>query len=351
METTVAAFPHEATLSRPLHQGYVQCLACEHWCAVAPGAAGKCGVRRNLHGALRLLVYGKAIAVHVDPIEKKPLYHFLPGSDIFSLGTLGCNLRCAWCQNWEISQAKLFDPERDFLGEEWPPARVVESCWRKRIPLIALTYNEPAVYFEYALDIARLARAEGLRTVLVSSGFETLQALDLVAPYVDAANIDLKAFDEATYRHFCGARLAPVLRNIRHLVQETAIWTEVTTLVIPGLNDGDDELAAIAGFLAELSPDIPWHVSAFVPHYQLRDRPSTPAATLRRAWEIGRAAGLHHVYTGNIWHDAQLDGCGDTCCPSCGCVVIRRAGYRVHTRWHTAGLCPECGAAIAGRWQ
>jgi pyruvate formate lyase activating enzyme len=351
MNTTSTTIPPEATLSRHLHQGYVQCLACEHWCAVAPGMAGKCGVRRNVHGALRLVVYGKAIAVHVDPVEKKPLNHFLPGSDIFSLGTIGCNLSCAWCQNWEISQRRQFDPAQDFIGEDWPPARVVETCHRSGISLIALTYNEPAIYFEYAFDIARLARMEGLRTVMVSSGFETLAALDILAPYLDAVNIDLKAFDEETYRRYCGARLAPVKRNIRHLVRDSGVWVEVTTLIIPDINDSDDELAAIAGFLAGISPDLPWHVSAFTPQYQMRDRPPTPAATLRRAWEIGRAAGLRYVYTGNIWRDARLDGCSDTYCPGCGSLVIRRAGYRVHTFWHKAGICPTCGTALAGRWK
>ena len=314
-------------LSRPLKEGYFQCTACEHWCAVAPGAAGKCGVRRNLDGALRLVVYGKAVATHVDPVEKKPLHHFLPGSEIFSVGTFGCNLNCAWCQNWEISQHRHFDPEADYVGQSWSPEKIVETCVHKGIPLVAFTYNEPAVFFEYAYDTARLARAAGLHTVFVSSGFETTQALDAIAPYLDAINVDLKAFDEETYRGYCGSRLAPVLRNIRHLVT-LGVWTEVTTLVIPGLNDSDDELKAIAAFLADISPDLPWHVSGFVPHFQLQDRPPTPATTLRLAWEIGRAAGLRYVYTGNIWSNPLLAGCMDTRCPACGATAISRAGYQ-----------------------
>lgn len=342
---------HAAALCRPLERGFVQCTACEHWCAVAPDAAGKCGVRRNLDGALRLVVYGKAVAVHIDPIEKKPLHHFLPGSEIFSLGTVGCNLSCAWCQNWEISQHKEFDPDQEFIGEEWPPEAVVETCRRSGVDLIAFTYNEPAVFFEYAYDTARLAHAAGMRSVFVSSGFETLQAIDAIAPYLAAANVDLKAFDDSTYRDYCGARLAPVKRNIRHLVREAGVWTEVTTLIIPGLNDGDEELRAIADFLAEISPDLPWHVSGFVPHYRMHNRPRTSADTLLRAWEIGRAAGLRYVYPGNIWGDPQLAGCSDTRCPDCGTTVIERSGYAVRPRWQTPGRCPGCAIQLAGVWQ
>ena len=341
---------HPAALCRPLKRGYVQCTACEHWCAVAPGAAGKCGVRRNLDGALQLVVYGKAAAVQLDPIEKKPLHHFLPGSPIFSIGTFGCNLSCAWCQNWELSQHKSFDPDTEHPGESWSPARIVQHCVHSGIPLVAFTYNEPAVYLEYAYDTARLARAAGLRTIFVSSGFETEQALDMIAPYLDAINIDLKAFDDATYRTYCDARLAPVLRNIRHTV-ELGIWTEVTTLVIPGINDGDDELHNITDFLLDINPDLPWHVSGFVPHNLMRDRPPTPAHALRRAWQIGKSAGLHYVYTGNIWGDPMLDGCADTTCSRCGSKVIARNGYRIRTFWRQPGVCPQCDARLAGVWQ
>ncbi len=341
---------YPALLSRPLHQEFVQCTACEHWCAVAPDASGKCGVRRNLHGELQLVVYGTAMAAHVDPVEKKPLHHFLPGSEILSLGTVGCNLCCAWCQNWELSQWKDFDPDRDFIGEDWPPASVVATACRDAIPSLAFTYNEPAVFFEYAYDTAQLAHSHGINSVLVTSGFETLGALDRLAPYIAAVNVDLKAFRDGTYRRYCGARLAPVLRNIRHLVQETGVWTEVTTLIIPGINDSDDELIDIAAFLADLSPDIPWHVSAFTPHFQMRDRPPTPAGTLRRAWEIGRAAGLRYVYAGNIWASRELAGCSNTCCPACGALLIERQGYHVRQHWQEPGRCHCCGGTLAGRW-
>ena len=343
-------FP-EAMLVRRLQKGYVQCTACEHWCALAPGAAGKCGVRRNLDGALRLVVYGRAVAAHVDPVEKKPLHHFLPGRAVFSIGTAGCNLRCAWCQNWDISQFRDFDPSKDVIGRKLMPQEIVDICLRQDIPLVAFTYNEPAIYFEYAYDTAKLAHEAGLRTVFVSSGFETLQAVDTIAPYLDAINVDLKAFDDETYRRYCGARLEPVLRNIRHLAKETGVWVEVTTLVIPRLNDGDEELRGIAGFLAGISPDIPWHVSGFSPHYHMQDRPPTSAKTLHRAWQIGKEAGLRYVYTGNIWDSPLLESCTDTMCPACGAVLIRRNGYAVHALWRTPGVCHRCDAAIAGVWQ
>lgn len=338
-------------LSRPLQKGYVQCTACEHWCAVAPGQAGKCGVRRNLDGALRLVVYGRAIAAHIDPIEKKPLNHFLPGSSIFSIGTLGCNLSCRWCQNWDISQRRSFDPAQEFIGQAWSPAAIVAACQEQAVPLVAFTYNEPAIFFEYAYDTAKLAHAADIRTVFVSSGFETLAALETIAPYLDAVNVDLKAFREETYREYCRARLAPVKRNIQHLVQKTHIWTEVTTLIIPGLNDSDAELGAIAAFLAEISLDLPWHVTGFTPQYQMQDRPPTPATTLQRAWRIGKEAGLHYVYTGNSWGNRLLDGCSDTYCPRCHTKVIRRAGYRVRTLWQQPGICPTCGTQVAGVWE
>ncbi|MBK8049965.1 MAG: AmmeMemoRadiSam system radical SAM enzyme [Anaerolineales bacterium] len=342
---------HPAFMSRPLHHNYVQCTACEHWCAIAPEEAGKCGVRFNRHGELQLGVYGRAIATHIDPIEKKPLHHFLPGTSIFSLGTIGCNLACAWCQNWEISQRKQLPPDEREIGEPWAPEEIVAYCQRANIPSIAFTYNEPAVFFEYAFDTARLAHAAGIHTVFVTSGFETLAALDKIAPFLDAVNVDLKAFREDTYRRYCGARLAPVLRNIRHLVKETKIWTEVTTLVIPQLNDSDQELAAIAEFLAEIDVDIPWHVSGFAPQFQMRDRERTAGTTLQRAWEIGKAAGLHHVYTGNVIDELRLGGCSDTVCPQCGERLIERAGYRTRVKWAQPGQCPKCGEQIAGVWQ
>ncbi|MBV7331590.1 AmmeMemoRadiSam system radical SAM enzyme [Chloroflexi bacterium TSY] len=340
----------EAILSRPLKKEYVQCTACEHWCAVAPSEAGKCGVRRNIDGTLQLVVYGKAIAAHIDPVEKKPLNHFLPQSPIFSIGTVGCNLFCQWCQNWDISQYSDFDPEIDYIGQSLSPTDVVEQCKAQHIPLVAFTYNEPTVFFEYAYDTAKLAHDEQIRTVFVSSGFETEQALNVLEPYLDAINVDLKAFRDKTYRTYCGVRLAPIKRNIERLIRETNIWTEVTTLLIPGLNDSDEELTEIAEFLAALNPNVPWHVTAFIPHYRMRNRPPTPADTLYRAWQIGKSAGVHYVYTGNIVDDPVLDGCSDTVCPACGQILVRRKGYHVQQFWPTPGACHVCGKEIAGVW-
>ncbi len=341
----------QAMLARPLKKRYVQCTACEHWCAVAPGEAGRCGVRRNYDGSLYLVVYGKAAAVNVDPVEKKPLNHFLPKSPVFSIGTVGCNLHCYWCQNWEISQFRDFDPEQDYIGQDLMPEEIVEQCKQRHIPLVAFTYNEPTVFFEYAYDTAKLAHEAGIRTIFVSSGFETLEALNTIQPYLDAINVDLKAFRDETYRHYTGARLEVVKRNIRHLVQETGIWVEVTTLLIPNLNDSDAEIREAAEFLASVSPDLPWHVTAFMPHYKMKDRPPTPAETLLRAWRMGKEAGLRYVYTGNIWGHSLLEGTSDTVCPKCNTRLIRRAGYHVETLWETPGVCPNCGEKIPGVWQ
>ncbi len=338
--------PVEA-LARPLQKGWLQCRACEHWCALAPGRAGRCGVRVNRGGQLDLSVYGRPAARHVDPIEKKPLHHFLPGTPILSVGTVGCSLACAWCQNWTISQAA--DVGGLAVGE-WPPARLVESCLADHVPLLAFTYNEPAVFVEYARDTAALAARHGIRSVFVSSGFETLDAFAAMAPHLAAANLDLKAFRDLTYRELCGARLEPVLRNLAHLVNDTDVWVEVTTLVIPGVNDSDAELRDTARFLAELDPSLPWHVSAFHPDYRMRDRPPTPVATLRRAWDIGRAAGLHYVYAGNLPGSGALAGCQDTTCPGCGATVLRRCGFSTAAAWRTPGVCPSCGTAVAGVW-
>ncbi len=336
----------EALLQRPLHKGYVQCTACEHWCAIAPGEAGKCGVRRNLDGSLKLVVYGKATAVNVDPVEKKPLFHFFPTQPIFSIGTLGCNFRCQFCQNWEISQLRDFDLDDPRLGYDLPPERIVTICRQRNIPMVALTYNEPAVFFEYAYDTCRMAHAVGIRTAFVSSGFETRQALEMVAPYLDAINVDLKSFRDRFYRELCGARLQPVLRNIEYICRETDIWLEVTTLIIPGLNDSDEELREAAEFLAGISPDIPWHLTAFYPNYRMMDRPSTPTSTLIRAYEIARSAGLRYVYVGNVLDHRRES----TYCPECGTLLIERVGYQVRVLWDRPGTCPQCGHQVPGVW-
>jgi pyruvate formate lyase activating enzyme len=337
----------EAYLAKPLSGDTVQCQTCEHFCAIKPGETGKCGVRRNVDGTLYLVVYGEAIAVHVDPIEKKPLFHFMPGSDALSIGTYGCNFRCPFCQNWQMSQTRNFDDSGDYLSQSAMPEVLVDTCLKNNIPIIAYTYNEPTIFFEYTYDTAKLVHERGIKNVYVSNGYMSLAALDMIEPYLDGINVDLKAFTEEFYREQCQGRLEPVKRNIAHMACETDIWVEVTTLLIPGLNDSDEELRAMAAWLAEVDPDMPWHVSAFHPDYQMQDRPRTAQRDLARAHEIGKEAGLHHVYVGNVM-DADRES---TYCPECGEKLIQRHWYSVRELWRERGTCSKCGHAVAGVWE
>jgi pyruvate formate lyase activating enzyme len=333
----------EASFYAKAEQGKVRCSLCAHHCLIKPGDTGICGVRRNDGGTLVSLVYGRAIAEHVDPIEKKPLFHFLPGTTSFSVATAGCNFRCKHCQNADISQLP-----RDggaIVGVELPPGEIVRRARAAGCASISYTYTEPTIFFEYAYDTAVLARAAGLRNVFVSNGYITAEPLRAIAPYLDAANIDLKSSSDAFYKSVCGARLQPVLDALR-LYRDLGIWLEVTTLVIPGENDADGDLAGCAKFIAEeLGAAVPWHVSAFHPTYQLTERPRTPPATLRRAVQIGRAAGLRHVYEGNLPGEGET-----TACPSCGRPVITRIGFAVTENRLKGGRCPACDAAVSGVW-
>ncbi|MCD4738598.1 MAG: AmmeMemoRadiSam system radical SAM enzyme [Anaerolineae bacterium] len=337
---------HQTKLVRQLPEQAVQCRVCEHYCTLAPGGWGQCGVHINRGGTLYLTVYGEAIAAHIDPIEKKPLFHFLPAAEAFSIGTYGCNFSCRWCQNWQISQVRQRQPAEN-LSEHLSPAQIVQFCQQKGIEAIAYTYNEPTVFFEYSYDTAKLAHEHGIKNVYVSNGFMTIDALERIAPYLDGINVDLKGFTEELYRDYCGARLAPIKRNIAYLVQETDVWTEVTTLVIPELNDSDAELRNVAEWLVSVDPQIPWHVTAFYPTYQLRDRPRTPPATLVRAYNIGKEAGLEYVYVGNIPDPTREN----TYCPTCDTLLIERTGHRTRTQWEEPGKCPQCGALIPGIWR
>jgi len=336
----------EADLVKPLSADVAQCQVCEHFCAVRPGEAGKCGVRRNFDGTLYLVVYGEAIAVHVDPIEKKPLFHFMPRGDVLSIGTYGCNFRCPFCQNWQMSQVRDFDDQRDYLGQQATPEALVNTCLRNGIPMIAYTYNEPTVFFEYTYDTAKLAHEHGIKNVYVSNGYMSQAALDAIEPYLDGINVDLKAFTDEFYREQCQARLEPVKRNIAHIARETDIWIEVTTLLIPDLNDSDGELRAMAKWLAEVDSEMPWHVTAFHPDFQMLDRPGTSQRALARAYEIGKQAGLHYIYVGNVM-DADRES---TYCPECGEKLIQRQWYNVGESWRERGVCPQCGHVIAGVW-
>ena len=333
----------EASFYEKLAEGVVHCGLCSQHCRIKPGAVGICGVRRNDGGTLRTLVYGRSIAQAVDPIEKKPLFHFLPGTTSFSIATPGCNFRCRHCQNADISQ---MPHDRGVVaGEELAPAEVVSRARAAGCASIAYTYTEPTIFFEYAFDTAVLAREAGLRNVFVSNGYTSAAALTAIAPYLDAANIDLKSSRDDFYKRICGARLDPVLETLR-LYRRLGIWIEVTTLVIPGENDAEEDLAGCARFVAEeLGRSVPWHVSAFHPTYRLLDRPRTPAATLRRARQIGLAAGLHHVYEGNLPGEGE-----ETACPVCGHGVIERVGYEVTNNRLRDGRCPDCNAAVAGVW-
>lgn len=332
---------HEAMLYDQLPDNRVRCRLCAHRCTIAEGHKGLCQVRENRAGTLHTLVYGRTISQAVDPIEKKPLYHFYPGSGSFSIATPGCNFRCAWCQNWEISQMPR---ERHLVGgHPARPEQIAASARRSGCRSIAYTYTEPTIFFEYACDTARLAREAGLANVFVTNGYMTDEALDVAKDWLDAANVDLKAFRDATYRRHIGARLQPVLDSLRQM-KELGIWLEVTTLIVPGINDDPQELKELAEFLVgQLGADTPWHISRFFPHYKMRQTPPTPVKTLHRAEEIGRAAGLRHIYLGNVAEETN------TFCPDCVKLLIRRVGFGViENRIQADGTCPDCGATIAG---
>ncbi len=329
----------------------VRCNLCAHRCVIPAGRRGACRVRANRGGALVSLVYGQTIAAQVDPIEKKPLFHFLPGSRAFSIATPGCNFRCTFCQNWEISQMpRDRDPlrfaTREILlaGRPAAPAAVAAAAQAAGCASVAYTYTEPTIFAEYALDCAAAAQRLGLKNVFVSNGYMSAELLALMAGRIDGINVDLKAGRGEFYRRVSGAALAPVLANLA-AIRRLGIWLEVTTLVIPGLNDADDELRWVATYLFDtLGPDVPWHVSRFHPAYRLLDAPPTPPATLSRAYQIGREVGLRYVYVGNL----PGTRAESTFCPACGAPAIERTGYQVRRLRLTGGRCGACGTPIAG---
>lgn len=333
---------HPAQFWQALDAGKVRCNLCRFHCVIADGRRGRCGVRENHAGALFTLVYGQSIAENVDPIEKKPLYHFQPGSKSLSIATVGCNFRCLHCQNYQISQ---WPHERSGIpGTALPPQEVVKHALESGSASIAYTYTEPTIFYEYAFDTAVLARQAGLKNVFVTNGYTTNAALEEIAPYLDAANVDLKGFSDQAYKEVTGASLQGVLDCLREYCR-LGIWLEVTTLVIPGHNDSEEELGQIANFIAkELSYEVPWHISAFYPTYKMLDRPPTPVATLTLARDLGRRAGLKYIYLGNV---DDADG-GNTVCPSCGQVVIRRKGLQFIDTELTGNFCNYCRYEIAG---
>lgn len=343
-DTAASADPceREALLWEPRDDGAVQCALCAHGCRIPDGAAGLCGVRKNRAGTLRTLVYGRLVARNVDPVEKKPFFHVRPGSLSYSIATAGCNFRCAHCQNYEISQVQR---DRDAIpGRFVPPEAVVAAALETGCASVAYTYTEPTIFFEYALDCMKLARKAGLLNLFVTNGYESPGCVEAALPYLDAANVDLKAMTDTFYRKICGARLDPVLRTIRELWQR-GVWVEVTTLVIPHHNDAPEELREAARFLASVSPDLPWHVTGFYPTYRLTTEPPTAPSALEAARRIGLEEGLRYVYSGN----RPGRGGEETRCPSCGRTVIGRLGFAVTENVLTpAGRCPGCSQAIAG---
>jgi len=322
----------------------VQCELCPKRCMIEPGQSGDCRVRINIDGRLIAVTYGFPASIHVDPVEKKPLFHFLPGTPILSVATVGCNLHCKNCQNWEISQR---DPE-DAEAYHVPPAMLTELARKHDCRSLAYTYTDPTIYYEYALDSAIKAREAGLKNVLVTAGYINEEPLRELCRYVDAANIDLKAMSDRFYQDICSATLKPVLEALV-TAKSAGVIVEVTNLVIPTLNDSDKDLLALATWLKEnMGVETPLHFSRFFPHYRLQNLPPTPAETLNRAREIARAVGLRHVYVGNI----LLEDGASTFCPSCGELLVQRRGYLVKVnRLARDGRCPECSTEVYGTWQ
>jgi len=325
--------------------GTVICQLCAHRCVIRPSRRGICWVRENQNGKLVTLVADRVVSVSIDPIEKKPFFHFLPGSLAYSLSTVGCNFRCPFCQNWEIAQWPR-EHTGPVPGTPTTPQKIVGAARATGCAAIAYTYTEPTIFFELALETSRLAAAAGLKNVFVTNGYMTSEALDLIAPVLHAANIDLKSFTDRYYRRVCGATLAPVLDMIRRL-HERGVWVEITTLVVPGRNDSDTELRALASWLAALDRDIPWHVSAFYPTYKMVDVPPTPMPTLLRAARIGQEAGLRFIYIGNVsggeWQD--------TICPACGGRLARRRGFTVLDCCIEDDRCSGCRTRVPGVWR
>ena len=323
----------------------VRCNLCSHKCKIKPGRRGICQVRENRDRTLESLVYGKLISQNVDPIEKKPLFHFLPGSRSYSISTVGCNFQCLHCQNWQISQYPRLN-NGAITGQDATPGQVVQDAMASGSKSISYTYVEPTIFYEFAYDTGVKAREKGLKNVFVSNGYMTPETCEHSTQFLDAINIDLKAFTDKFYREVCKARLEPVLDSIK-LMHELGIWVEVTTLIIPGWNDTDAELREIARFIKGVSESIPWHVTAFHPTYKMLYRPPTPVKTLRRAREIGLEEGLKYVYEGNI----PGEGGENTYCPSCGEKVIARYGFSILENKLDNGKCPKCGEPIDGVWE
>jgi len=330
----------EAMLYKRMEEDKVSCFLCGHHCLISDGKFGICHVRENRGGALYTHTFGELIARNIDPFEKKPLYHFFPGSKSFSIATIGCNFQCGFCQNWQISQVKEARAS-GLRSEKVKPEEVVREARETGSKSISYTYTEPTIFFEYAYEISQLAKKEGLFNVFVTNGYMTEEMIRTIHPALDAANIDLKSFRDEYYRKVCGGRLAPVLKSIE-LMKKLNIWIEVTTLLVPGQNDSEEELNGIANFLARLDPSIPWHISRFYPQYKMEDLESTSLEALTQAYDIGKKAGLRYIYLGNVGQG------NNTYCYQCRHLLIERYGFSVRVNRIKEGRCPDCQTAVDG---
>ncbi len=333
----------QAVLWRPAEGEKVRCGLCNWRCVIDEGKLGRCCVRQNIDGKLYSLNYHKVCSANPDPIEKKPLFHFQPGTWSFSIAAMGCNLQCEFCQNWQVSQTPLENGRID--GQAISPQQIIAAALRDGCKSIAYTYTEPTIFMELCNDCGRLAKAEGLANVFVSNGYMTKEAIDFAAPWLDAINVDLKAFTDDYYRKLCKARLQPVLDTISYIAKETDIWMEITTLLVPGENDSEEELKHLTDFIVtNAGIDIPWHVSRFHPQYKHTDSLATPIASMERAFEIGKEAGLRYVYLGNV-PGVRAES---TFCHNCGVILVERFGYTIKANRIENRSCPDCGTKVAG---
>lgn len=334
----------KALLFERLENNFLHCFLCAHQCKIAENNFGFCGVRQNIKGELFTFAYGELVAANIDPIEKKPLFHFLPGTNSFSIATKGCNFRCGFCQNWQISQQdfRKSNSEMNNPAEEITPENIVALASKNKCASISYTYTEPTIFFEYALETMKIAKTKGIRNVFVTNGYMSEECLSLAKPYLDAANVDLKFFREDAYKRVCAASLSPVLKSIKTMY-ELGVWVEITTLIIPEENDSKEELSDLAEFLSSLNPDIPWHISRFHPDYKFTDHKSTPIETLNMAEKIGKDAGLKFVYTGNVLGVGE-----DTVCPKCKKTILQRQGFNILANELNKGKCKFCSESIPG---
>lgn len=331
----------EAMLYDKIADEQVRCNLCAHRCTIKSGRRGICGIRENKEGVLYSLVYGTLIAENIDPIEKKPFFHVYPASKAYSMATMGCNFSCSFCQNHDISQMPR--TTRMIYGEDSSPGEIVARAKKSDSKTIAYTYTEPTIYFELAYDTAKIAVENGLGNVFVTNGFMTAETLEAIAPYLAAANVDLKSFRDEFYKKYCGARLHPVLESLQKM-KEKGVWVEITTLLIPTLNDSNEELNDIARFIAGLGIETPWHISRFHPQYKMQNVPVTPLTSLHRAAQIGKEAGLKYVYSGNVPGDQGEN----TCCFKCGNLLIERYGFKIVSMNLKGNQCSKCGTELDG---